>query len=133
MTEAQLQLQVCDYLRLQYPNVVFRSDVAAGLKLTMGQASRHKRLQSSRAYPDLFIAQPRYDWSGLYLELKKPGVKLYKADGSLYADAHVHEQDAMLQRLRELGYRAEFAVGFEEARTIIDAYLTTKAEPDDQS
>jgi hypothetical protein len=38
LTESQLQLNVCDYLRMQYPGVIFRSDVAAGLKLSMSQA-----------------------------------------------------------------------------------------------
>src|SRR6476469_9418041 len=114
MTEAQLQLQICDYLRLQFPGVIFRSDVAAGIKLTMGQATRHKRLQSSRAYPDLFLAHPIGSFHGCYIELKRPGTKLHKADGSLYADPHVREQAEMLQALRERGYVAEFAVGLEE-------------------
>ena len=29
----------------------------------------------------------------------------------------------MLKKLRERGYKAEFAVGFEEAKHIIDEYL----------
>lgn len=58
--EAILHQQVCQYLRMQYPDVIFRTDFAAGVKMTMGQAVRHKKLQSGKAYPDLFIAEPRY-------------------------------------------------------------------------
>lgn len=128
-SESELQTLVCDYLRLRFPSVIFHSDLASGMKLTVGQAVRAKRLNSSRAYPDLFIAEQRYVkqdkemYGGLFLELKRPGTKLYKKGGSLVSDVHIREQAAMLARLRERGYRAEFAVGFDQARLIIDEYL----------
>lgn len=99
----------------------------------MGQASRHKRLQSSRAYPDLFVAHPRQGFSGLYLELKKPGSKIFKTDGTLYSDPHIREQAEMLQNLRGRGYTAFFAVGFDEAKSIIDHYLTKSANQQSNS
>src|SRR6476660_232593 len=113
MTELQLQLNLCDYLRLQWPGVIFRSDVGSGnIKLTQLQAARNKRLQSGRGFPDLFIFQPRGDLSGLAIELKKPGTKIYKADGTIYADQHLREQADMLQALRDRGYAAYFATTF---------------------
>ncbi len=125
--EGILHQQVCDYIRIQHPTVIFRTDFAAGVKMTFGQAARHKRLQSGRAYPDIFIAEQHYSkedkemYGGLFLELKASNI--YKKDGSLLSNPHVQEQADMLQRLRDKGYRAEFAVGFEEAREIIDQYL----------
>ena len=45
--EFELQCQICRYLRLQYPKVIFLSDTVASVKLTMGQATRNKQLQKS--------------------------------------------------------------------------------------
>lgn len=127
-TEAQLHQQVAAYIKMQYPGVLFNSDMA-GVKLTMGQARRAAKLRSSRAFPDLVIYEPKYrdvqvSFSGaLFIELKRSGTKIRKKDGALVADGHIREQAIMLQSLRDLGYVAEFACGFEEAKLIIDKYL----------
>lgn len=132
MTELDLQTQVADYLRLQYPGVLFHSDYGSGIRLTPGQAVKQKRLQGGRrSWPDMFIAQPkrilneaiRATWAGLFLELKRPDVKIYKKNGELVASAHIREQAALLDELRKRGYVAEFACGFDEAKKIIDEYL----------
>lgn len=121
--ELTLQRYVCDYLRLHYPQVFFRSDYAAGLKLTVGQATMHKRLQASRAWPDLFIAEPAHGYNGLFIELKRETTRVWLRDGSLTVDPHIREQLAMLAELKARGYSAVMAVGFEEARRAIDEYL----------
>lgn len=123
--ESQIQRQVCEYLRLQLPEAIFRSDYASGLKLTIVQAAQHKRLQSSRAWPDLVIYERSHDgkYPLLALELKAPGVVIYKKDGTLRADKHLREQAAMLQALRDRGYAADFAIGFGDAVRKIDAYF----------
>lgn len=133
MTELDLQAQVADYLRLQYPNVLFHSDFGSGIKLTIGQAIKQKRLNGGRrSWPDMFIAKPqtvtfedgeKYRYAGLFIELKKDGTKIYKKNGELVADEHIREQYKMLNQLFEEGYMAEFAVGFDEAKKIIDRYL----------
>lgn len=152
-SEADLQVKVADYLRLQYPNVIFHSDYGSGIKLTMAQAVRQKRQNGGRrAWPDMFIAEPkagtlrfgpfaavynsdgsikslRQDVTapetirfGLFIELKKEGTRLLKKNGN-YASEHIQEQAELLKKLRERGYVAEFACGFDEAKTIIDRYL----------
>ena len=133
MTELELQAQVADYLRLQYPEVLFHSDFGSGIKLTKGQAVKQKRLQGGRrAWPDMFIAEPAQRSQeypdacykhGLFLELKRPGVKIYKKNGDLVTNEHIREQAGVLEMLRNRGYSAEFAVGFDEAKKIIDEYL----------
>lgn len=131
MTELELQTQVADYLRLQYPNVLFHSDFGSGIKLTMGQAAKQKRLQGGRrAWPDMFIAEPKtittdgdkYRFAGLFLELKRDGTRLKKKNGD-WASEHIKEQRDVLFDLLARGYLAEFAVGFDEAKKIIDEYL----------
>lgn len=138
MTELELQAQVADYLRLQYPSVLFHSDFGSGIKLTMGQAIKQKRLNGGRrSWPDMFIAKPmtvtsedgdKYHYAGLFIELKKDGTHIYKKNGEIVADEHIREQHDMLSRLFEDGYKAEFAVGFDEAKKIIDGYLKGKYE-----
>ena len=141
MTELDIQIQVADYLRLQYPSVLFHSDYGSGLRLTPGQAVKQKRLQGGRrAWPDMFIAEPRIIttdrltnrqtlYSGLFLELKREGTKIYKKNGELVANSHIREQAAVLDKLRRCGYKAEFACGFDEAKKIIDEYL---GDPEDE-
>ncbi len=122
-SEAELQRQICDYLKMQYREVVFRSDFASGMKLTPGQAVKHKSLQSSRAWPDLFLAEPRSGFHGLFIELKKEGTKLKKRDGHWISDPHIREQALMLHTLGTHGYFATFGVGFDHCKDIIDQYL----------
>lgn len=122
--EEKLQLAVCDYLRAQYPNVIFTCDLASGLKLPIHLAARHKRMHSSRGLPDLFIAHPaRTDLcSGLFLELKKAGTRLQ--NGEIPSTKHHKEQSDILHRLHDKGFAAKFVCGFEEAKKAIDDHLS---------
>lgn len=137
MKEEVLQQQVADYLRLQYPKVIFHSDFGSGTKLTMGQAVRQKRLNGGRrAWPDMFIAEPievdfgQPSWrryAGLFIELKKAGTRIVKVrKPDEWASDHIAEQADLLRKLRSKGYIAEFAVGFDEAKRIIDDYMGGK-------
>lgn len=124
MTELELQAQVADYIRLQYPDVIFHSDFGSGIKLTMGQAIKQKRLNGGRrSWPDMFLAEPKGKYSGLFIELKREGTRIFKKDGALVADEHIREQFDMLHDLRRKGYAAEFACGFDEAKKLIDDYM----------
>ena len=123
MKEHDLYAMLADYLRYNYKNIIWRFDLAADLKLTIGQARKHKRLQQRRGYPALFIAEPRGKYHGAYIELKRPGTRILKKDGTLVADEHIREQFDVLEQLRKRGYMAEFACGFDEAKEIIDNYL----------
>ena len=128
MKESDLQVMVADYIRTQYPKVIFHSDFGSGIKLTMGQAAKQKRQNGGRrAWPDMFIAEPNMlddgrGSYGLFIELKKEGTRLKKRNGE-WASEHIAEQAEVLERLEFRGYWAVFAVGFDEAKSIIDEYL----------
>lgn len=121
MKEENLHLAICDYIRLQYPNVLFNSDMS-GVKLTMGQAVKAKKLRSSKGFPDLVIYEPRCNCHALFLELKREGEKILNKNGDLKTD-HLKEQDEIISKLCAKGYLACFAIGFDEAKRIIDLYL----------
>jgi hypothetical protein len=76
----------------------------------------------------MFIAEPQLNTSilkisgGLFLELKKEGTRLKKKNGE-WANDHIAEQAEILNQLKLRGYAAEFAVGFDQAKEIIDNYL----------
>lgn len=120
--EASIHKQVINYLKFQYPRILFRTDFAAGIKLTIGQAVKHKSLQQSRAWPDLFIAQPARGCYGLFIELKRDLKEVYKKNGNPVSD-HVKEQLEVLQSLRDRNYMAVICIGFDHAKDTIDHYL----------
>jgi len=122
MSEKTLHRAVCDYLRYQYPYVIFNTDLSGSMRLTMGQAVAIKALRSNRGFPDLVIYEPRYKYHGLFIELKKEGERLYTKNGRP-TSPHIAEQIQCLERLRSRGYKAEFAVGFDQAKELIDNYL----------
>lgn len=149
MKESTLQCHVADYLRLRYPNVLFHSDYGSGIKLTPGQSRiQYRQNGGRRGWPDMFIAEGRgyfvkrgdeppmfgnfictagetdlYICNGLFIELKRDGERILKKKDFTYASEHIKEQARVLNELRERGYAAHFAVGFDQAKQIIDEYL----------
>ena len=121
--EEILHLKVCDYLRKNYPDVLFRTDFSSGMKMTPGQAAKHKKFQKSRAWPDLFIAESNNFASGLFLEIKAEDVIVFNRNGKIRKNKHLIEQDKMLKELRKKGYRARFAIGYNQAIFEIQQYL----------
>ena len=121
--EEEIHLRICDYLRKNYPDVLFRTDFSSGMKMTPGQAAKHKKFQKSRAWPDLFIAESNILASGLFLEIKAEDVVIYKMNGEIRKNKHLIEQDKMLKELSNKGYRARFVIGYEQAIFEIQQYL----------
>jgi len=143
--EENIYMTIAKYMKVKYPDLVFRFDYGAGIKLTMGQAIKQKAIQSGRAYPDLFIARQAtklieggtVKYAGLYIEIKKSDVvlrrpkdskKLLQGDYKIrkkgdWFDMHIEEQANMLKKLSEEGYCADFGVGVNGTLKLIDWYL----------
>lgn len=120
--EYNLQVQICRYLVLQYPNVLFMSDTVAQVKLTMPQAVRNKAIQKPNfKCPDLIIFEPIGGNAGLFIELKAESP--YKKNCELKSNEHLQGQFDTMQLLRRKGYVCEFAWTFDMAKKIIDDYL----------
>jgi hypothetical protein len=119
-SEESLQLQMSSYIKMQYPNVLFNCDLS-GIKLTIGQAKKVKKLRSSRAWPDMFFPKGMNGYGGLFIELKTADKRL--KNGKVATSEHVKEQELMLEELRAEGYYAVFACGFDEAKKVIDYYF----------
>ncbi len=122
--EESLQLSVSKYLRSDYKGVIFNADIASGMRLSIWIAAKAKAQRSERGQPDLVILEPRGKYHALCLELKAEDAEVYKKDGELYSNKHLHEQAALLARLREKGYYANFAIGLKDAKKQIDDYFS---------
>lgn len=142
ISEKQLHKQICDYLKAQYKDALFNTDLS-GIKLTIGQAKQAKELRSESGFADIVIYETYIDnlanfdgevYSALFLEVKK-GTP-YKKNGELkkmirYEHVsgikvpydHLQRQNKMHIKLRYRGYKAEFVWSFLQAKGIIDEYL----------
>lgn len=121
-SEEALQIQICNYLKYQYPKVYFTSE-SSGLKLTINQAKKLKSQRSpARGWSDLIILEPRSKYHGLLIELKAENI--YRQDGKLFAGEHLENQNEFLARMRAKGYKALFCIGFHHAAKTIDEYLS---------
>lgn len=124
--------EIAAYMRLRYPSVPFHFDLS-GQNLSKAQAGMMKMLQCGRGWPDLFIAEqsifkdisgtPVENYKGLFVEVKKEGTKIFNSKKKP-ATPHIAEQIEMMEWLERQGYKARFAVGFDEVKKIIDSYLS---------
>src|SRR5678815_952348 len=90
--EADLLRQVTDYLKIAHPSALYRVDYGAGLKMSISQAVYQKRIQKCKAYPDLFIAERRGGYGGLFIEIKRSKDEVYLKSGAFKNDKHIQEQ-----------------------------------------
>ena len=121
--EESLQIAISEYLKLQYPSVVFTSE-SSGIRLTIGQAKKAKQQRSNHKLPDMIILEPNRKFKGICLELKKQSP--YLKNGKLSQSKHIQEQNKTLELLRNKGYLANFVWDFERFKSAFDAYMKLK-------
>ena len=78
----------------------------------------------------MFIAKPKMngrviEYAGCFIELKKDRNELYTKKNEIKGSRHIQEQVRMLKSLDESGYYATFACGFDEAKEVVDWYLSS--------
>lgn len=132
--EKKLSWKIAEYLAYQYPELEFRFDIAADMKLTIGQSTISKeKLRHQRGYHDLTILEARGGYFGLLIELKKDRSEVYRQDGKLKkrynkvtGSDHNIEQYKHLEKMRGKGYWADYGFGFDHTKGIIDGYMANK-------
>lgn len=138
--EERLQKQFASYVRRQYPDLVFTSEVS-GLWSGEGGggyalASKLKAERSRHKHLDMFFSEARGGWFGLYIELKDEGKEVYRKDGGFIRQKgtrrvgkvdvefdHLEEQRGAMDNLRKKGYLCFFGIGFDNCKKIIDDYM----------
>lgn len=111
--EAQIQMRIAKYLRSKYPNVLFTSTLG-GIRTSIGQAVKLKRLGYTNGVPDLLIFQPKEGYHGLFIEVKTEKGVLSQA------------QKEFLKALHDKDYSVFIAYGYDSAVKAIDTYLTKR-------
>lgn len=125
MSEYSEHKEVSNYLKMQYPKVIFTSD-SSGIRLSIGNAKKMLALKSNYKIPDLIILHPNQNYNGLIIEIKEKSKTPFLKDGSLSKNKHVQAQNETLQMLSKYGYKAVFGVGFMHCKNIIDNYFLSK-------
>lgn len=117
--EEIIHRQVCEYIRRQYPKVIFTSE-PSGLRLPIGLAKKLKAMRSGSKLPDIWIMEIRKGYGGLFIELKAESILNKKGN---FKTPHIAAQNETIEKLLNKGYFATFAVGFDDAKNLIDSYL----------
>jgi hypothetical protein len=110
-SEANQQEIVIKYLRLAYPDALYCAS-AGGMWTSDSQRIKMARTGYVKGFPDLFIYEPRGDFHGLAIEMKK-------VKGSKIEPEQVQWQD----QLRNRGYASYICKGKDEAIKVIDEYF----------
>ncbi len=116
------RLSLVQFLDETYPEVIYWFDLAGEAESTVVKAATLKCKNGFKVH-DLIIDFPKAPFNGLRLELKRSNFKLFKKNGDLYEQEHIELQYKSIQRTRSMGYYADFASGFDDAKTKIVNYL----------
>jgi hypothetical protein len=124
--EAQFQRGLMQWWTLAHaglgvPDVRLLMHIPNGGRRTKIEASILKGMGVRAGVPDLFLAVPRGNYAGLWLELKD-GVRKQKARA---------EQLSFLDLLGKAGYATGVAPNFGKAEAMITTYLRTGSVPCD--
>lgn len=122
-TEWQEQIAFCKWLKLQYPNIRFRSDIQSAGKLSPSMQNIKSIIDPFRGWPDITIYLKNRNFCGLMIELKRENSGLYLKDGTLSTGKHVQEQNEVHDFLRANGWQVVFAEGMADAQLKFKEYL----------
>lgn len=108
--EDQEQVKLVSWLRLK--NIPVAASANGGRRSPL-EGARLKRSGMSAGFPDLFIPIAAKGFHGLLIEMKK-------ISGGVVSEA----QAWWLETLSTNGYKARVANGFDEAKAIVEEYLS---------
>ncbi|MCK5607485.1 VRR-NUC domain-containing protein [Candidatus Pacearchaeota archaeon] len=114
-TEQQLTVSWC---RLQYPKyriIAIPNGAMIGGRNKYVLIKKYKAEGMTNGVSDLLLCVARKGYYGLWIEMKDKG----KTACSVSED-----QEEWFNDMREAGYKAEWAAGFEQAKKIIEEYLS---------
>lgn len=117
MSESTEQQAVVSWFNLAYPKyrlISIPNGQMIGGRNKFALIAKYKAEGLTPGVSDLFLCVPKNGFHGLWLEMKDKG----KGAKSLSK-----EQAAWLDDMRNMGYQAEWAAGFEQAKEVITNYL----------
>jgi hypothetical protein len=108
--ESRLQQTCVTWFSFRHPNKIIFA-IPNGSKRNIITATILKREGVLKGIPDLFIAEPMNNYSGLFIEMKHGKNKPSK------------EQVDIMDKLRERGYKVELCYTFDSFVQIVNDYL----------
>jgi len=113
--EEQEQIAVVQYLRVAYPKVLF-TIAPQGNKLSIGVATKHKRMGYCAGTSDFLVFEARDGYFGLFLEMKR---------SKAFGNSKISEsQIKFMEWAQKEGYKTAVAFGAQEAYKILDEYFS---------
>lgn len=119
-SETSIQIQFIQRLKVFYPGLarlIFA--IPNGGKRDAKTAMILKNMGVTGGVPDVFVAVPRGEWHGLFVELKKPGGRLSD------------DQEATIAQLEDVGYAVVVCDSVESAWSLSERYLDGYNTPTD--
>jgi hypothetical protein len=113
--EEQIQMAVVRWVRATYDGI--RMTCTPANAKDVRQGVRNKKMGLQKSWPDLFFAEPRGGYHGLFIEIK-----------TLHGDLP-DDQKEMLQSLNDRGYRAHVCYGQEDVIKSVTAYMKLPGYP----
>lgn len=117
MSESTEQQAVIQWFRFQYPKyrlIAIPNGQMIGGRNKFALLAKYKAEGMTNGVSDLFLCVPNKGYSGLWLEMKDNGKTLSSVS---------KEQALWLADMETVGYKSEWAAGFEQAKEIITNYL----------
>lgn len=113
------------YMDIQWPEVLWNFDMGGAMLGSYAYAMEMHRQGNRKGWPDIFVAEAKGEYHGLFIELKKTGTKLYTKKGEPIKGSkdRIATQLAVLSHLEKKGYKAIMAFGFDEARKVLEDYM----------
>jgi hypothetical protein len=108
--ETRLQIDIVEWLRFKFPNLLFTSTQAGDRRSALG-AIMMKRMGYCNGTPDLLIFRAAKGWNGLMIELKTGTGKVSQS------------QKDFAQKAENAGYKYIVAYGIDQAKDQIGGYL----------
>ena len=115
MKEHQLQMAFVEWFRMCYPRALMWATPNEG-KHKVQYRVKQRRMGVLAGVPDIFIAEPKENWNGCFIEFK---IKPNKPDAN---------QKEILDKLSMRGYRTVVCYTFDEVRKVVEDYLSIKSE-----
>lgn len=118
MSESSEQIAVVQWFRLQYPQyriIAIPNGSMIGGRNKYALIKKYKAEGMTNGVSDLLLCVARRGYHGLWIEMKDKGKKA----SSLSPDQIYWQSD-----MRDAGYKAEVAFGFDHAKEIIEEYLS---------
>jgi hypothetical protein len=105
------QMKLVAWLDANFPDICYHA-IPNGEKRNKITGYRLKLMGVKAGYPDIFIAEPKERFPGLYIEMKRvKGGKLSPI------------QDTVISKLLKRGYAVKVCAGMEDAKGVILNYL----------